>query len=56
MMLLGMDILIDKDSKAAILLGENIIKLFGHEIPCISLNDKDSELPFRSADQYTNLR
>lgn len=51
--LLGMDILMDKESKANILLGENIIKLFGHETPCISLNDKDSELTLKSADQYT---
>ena len=36
----GMDILMDKDSKAEILFGRNIIKFYGHEIPCLSSNDK----------------
>lgn len=50
--LLGNDILMDKDSKAEILLGRNIIKCYGHEIPCLSANDKEERFNLRSADQY----
>ncbi|XP_062602935.1 uncharacterized protein LOC134264683 [Saccostrea cucullata] len=50
--LLGMDILMDKESKAEIHLDRKIIKFYGHEIPCIS-NDDESKLTLRSADQYT---
>ena len=38
--MLGMYILMDKDSKAEILFGRNIIKFYGREIPCLSANDK----------------
>lgn len=50
--LLGIDILMSRDSKAEILLDKNIIKFYGQEIPCISSNETEPKLTLRSVEKY----